>query len=83
MNKSEDRNRKLYVGMLDGVCAVTSSDGGGTWEKGKTTPVANAAARLSASPMLHHRAYLAAYEAGVRDGVVGRPERPLADQRRF
>lgn len=65
MNKGEDRNRKLYVGMLDGVCAVTSSDGGGTWEKGKTTPLANAASRLSASPMLHHRAYLAAYEAGV------------------
>ena len=65
MNRSEDRNRKLYVGMHDGVCAVTSTDGGVTWGRGKTTPLANAAARLSASPMLHHRAYLAAYEAGV------------------
>ena len=62
---TNDQNRKLYVGMLDGVCAVTSSDGGLTWEKGKTTSLANAAARLSASPSLKERAYLAAYEAGV------------------
>ena len=62
---TNDQHRKLYVGMLDGVCAVTSSDGGLTWEKRKTTSLANAAARLSASPSLKERAYLAAYEAGV------------------
>ena len=65
MTQSNNQHRKLHVGMHDGVCAVTSSDGGSTWQQGRTTPLANAAARLSASPALTQRAYLAAYEAGV------------------
>ena len=65
MIQTNNQQCKLYVGMHDGVCAVTSADGGRTWEKGRSTPLANAAARLSASPALPQRAYLAAYEAGV------------------
>ena len=65
MTQTTDQHRKLYVGLHDGVCAVSSSDGGRTWNKSGTTPLANAAARLSASPALSERAYLAAYEAGV------------------
>ncbi len=65
MTIANDLNRKLYVGLLDGVCAVTSGDGGTTWERGKTTPIANAASRISVSQVEPGRAYLAAYEAGV------------------
>ena len=57
--------KRIYVGMHDGVCAVTSDDGGKTWEQGPVTQLAHAAARLSASPVAQSRAYLAAYEAGV------------------
>ena len=56
---------RIYVGMHDGVCAVTSSDDGQTWQQQPVTPLAHAAARLSASPVAPGRAYLAAYEAGV------------------
>ena len=57
--------RKLYVGMHDGVCSVTSEDGGRTWNQGKVTALDHAAARLSASPAAPARAYLAAYECGI------------------
>lgn len=57
--------KRIYVGMHDGVCAVTSDDGGKTWKQGPVTQLAHAAARLSASPVAPSRAYLAAYEAGV------------------
>ena len=39
------QRHKLYVGMHDGVCTVTSSDGGETWQQGRITPLAHAAAR--------------------------------------
>lgn len=58
-------SKRIYVGMHDGVCAVTSADGGETWQQGPVTPLAHAAARLTASPADQRRAYLAAYEAGV------------------
>ena len=57
--------KRIYVGMHDGVCAVTSDDGGKTWKQGPVTSLAHAAARLSVSPVAGSRAYLAAYEAGV------------------
>ena len=57
--------KRIYVGMHDGVCVVTSEDGGKTWKQGPVTPLAHAAARLSASAVAPSRAYLAAYEAGV------------------
>ena len=57
--------RRIYVGMHDGVCAVTSEDGGKTWRQGPVQTLAHAASRLSASPVQPSRAYLAAYEAGV------------------
>ena len=45
----DSRNRKLLVGMHDGVCAIRSSDGGKTWNQGSVTPLAHAAARLTVS----------------------------------
>lgn len=30
--------KRLYVGMHDGVCAVSSADGGKTWQQGPITP---------------------------------------------
>ena len=65
MQKINGQHRKLYVGTHDGVCTVTSADGGLTWEQGKVTPLAHAAARLTASATEPNRAYLAAYESGV------------------
>jgi photosystem II stability/assembly factor-like uncharacterized protein len=65
MTQDNDSRRRIYVGTHDGVCALNTSDGGLTWERGKMTPLANAAARLSVSPVEPARAYLAAYEAGV------------------
>ena len=59
------QDKRIYVGMHDGVCAVFSGDGGKTWEQGPVTPLAHAAARLTASSAVPQRAYLAAYEAGV------------------
>jgi len=50
MTQSNDRQRRLYVGTLEGVCALSSSDGGHNWEQGEMTPLSNAAARLSVSP---------------------------------
>ena len=41
--------KRIYVGMHDWVCAVTSDDGGKTWKQGPVTPLAHAAARLSAA----------------------------------
>ena len=57
--------KTIYVGMHDGVCAVTSEDGGSSWQQGPVTSLPHAAARLAASPVNPGRAYLAAYEAGV------------------
>ena len=57
--------RTIYVGMHDGVCAVSSEDGGKTWRQGPVTPLPHAAARVAASPVNRERAWLAAYEAGV------------------
>ena len=57
--------KRIYVGMHDGVCAVSSEDGGQTWQQGPVTPLAHAAARLTASAVQPRRAYLAAYEAGL------------------
>ena len=57
--------RLIYVGMHDGVCAVSSEDGGKTWQQGPATTLPHAAARLTASPVNRERAWLAAYEAGV------------------
>ena len=57
--------KTIYVGMHDGVCAVTSQDGGSSWQQGPATALPHAAARLAASPADPGRAYLAAYEAGV------------------
>jgi len=65
MTQDKDSRRRIYVGTHDGVCALNTSDGGLTWERGKMTPLANAAARLSVSPVEPASAYLAAYEAGV------------------
>jgi photosystem II stability/assembly factor-like uncharacterized protein len=65
MTQGNDSRRRIFVGTHDGVCAVNSSDGGATWQRGKITPLANAAARLSVSPARPESAYLAAYEAGV------------------
>ena len=56
---------RIYVGMHDGVCAVSSEDGGSTWRRGAVTPLPHAAARLTVSAANPGRAYLAAYEAGV------------------
>ena len=30
--------KRIYVGMHDGVCVVTSEDGGKTWKQGPVTP---------------------------------------------
>lgn len=65
MENNDSQHRRLYVGMHDGVCAVTSVDGGRTWEQGPITPLDHAAARVSFSPAEPQTAYLAAYEAGV------------------
>lgn len=65
MSQDSNSSRKIYVGTHDGVCALNTSDGGITWQQGKVTPLANAAARLSVCPAEQGRAYLAAYEAGV------------------
>ena len=65
MQTTNGGHRKLLVGMHDGVCAVTSPDGGRSWIQGDVTPLAHAASRLSVSPADPRRAYLAAYEAGV------------------
>lgn len=71
MTQQNDSHRRIYVGTHDGVCALNTSDGGLTWERGKMTALANAAARLSVSPVEPARAYLAAYEAGVFKTVDG------------
>ena len=65
MQAHNGQQRKLYVGMHDGVCALTSHDGGSTWQKGQVTPLAHAASRLALSPNAPQRAYLVAYESGV------------------
>jgi photosystem II stability/assembly factor-like uncharacterized protein len=65
MTSGHDLDRKLYVGLLDGVCALRSNDGGNTWEVGPTTRVTNAASRISVSQVEPGQAYLAAYESGV------------------
>ena len=65
MTQQNGFHRRIYVGTHDGVCALNTTDGGLIWEQGKITPLANAAARLSASPVDPERVYLAAYEAGV------------------
>ena len=62
---SHHSHRTIYVGMHDGVCAVTSDDDGNNWQQGPVTALPHAASRLTASPVNPERAYLAAYEAGV------------------
>ena len=59
------KQRLIYVGMHDGVCAVSSGDGGKTWRQGPVTQLPHAAARVAVSPVDSKRAWLAAYEAGV------------------
>ena len=59
------REKTIYVGMHDGVCAVVSPDDGKTWQQRPVRALAHAAARLTSSPADPRRAYLAAYEAGV------------------
>ena len=56
---------RIYVGMHDGITTLTSSDGGGSWQQGPTTPLEHAAAKVAASASSPERAYLVAYEAGV------------------
>ena len=65
MQERDDHNLKLYVGFHDGVCAITESADGQSWVRGEVTPLAHAAARLTASASSPQRAYLAAYESGV------------------
>ena len=60
-----EQHRKLYVGTHDGVCAISSSDGGRTWQQGAVTRLDHAAARISPSRTEPGRAYVAAYESGV------------------
>ncbi|MCY4365551.1 MAG: YCF48-related protein [Chloroflexi bacterium] len=57
--------KTIYIGMHDGVCSVTSEDGGSSWQQGPVTALPHAAARLAASRVNPQRAWLAAYEAGV------------------
>ena len=63
--QSNNGTRRLYVGMHDGVCAVSSGDEGKTWKQSPVQPLDHAAARLSASSSVPNRAFLAAYEAGI------------------
>ena len=63
MQNNDGMERLLYVGMHDGVCAVSSADGGKTWRQSKVQPLPHAAARLSASASVPGRAFLAAYES--------------------
>ena len=65
MSNNQSQDRRIYVGLQEGVCAVASSGQGKTWQCGEITPLAHAAARLAVSPADQQRAYLAAYEAGV------------------
>ena len=65
MPKVDSQNHRLYIGSHDGVCALSSSDGGRSWEQSDVTPLTHAAARLAASSTNGQRAYLAAYESGV------------------
>ena len=65
MSQDRTQNRRLYIGMHDGVCTVITDDQGKTWQQGPVTALPHAAARLTSSPVNPHRAYLAAYEAGV------------------
>ena len=64
-SRKDNQGRKLYVGTHDGICAITSSDGGRTWEQGPVTQLDHAASRISPSRTEHGRAYVAAYESGV------------------
>ena len=63
MPGDKSQSRRIYVGLQEGVCAVSGH--GDTWIPGDVTPLAHASARLSVSPVVEGRAYLAAYEAGV------------------
>ncbi len=57
--------RRIYAGMHDGVCALTSTDSGDTWRQGPITRLPHAASRLAVSAGDPRCAYLAAYESGV------------------
>ena len=63
MPDNNSQNRRIYVGLQEGVCAISGQ--GETWICGDVTPLAHAAARLTASATEPNRAYLAAYESGV------------------
>ena len=65
MQENNGQQRRLYVGLHDGVCTVSSSDGGKSWTRSPVKPLAHAASRLSASHSHQGRAYLAAYESGL------------------
>ena len=65
MSSSTNGRVRLYVGMHDGVCTLTGSNGSQSWQQGEVTPLAHAASRLAPSPSAPDRAYLVAYEAGV------------------
>ena len=65
--------------MHDGVCALTSEDGGHTWDQGPVTPLDHAASRFALSPQAPERAYLVAYESRVhRTDDGGRTWKHLA-----
>ena len=63
MPGDKSQSRRIYVGLQEGVCTISGH--GDTWIPGDVTPLAHASARLSVSPVVEGRAYLAAYEAGV------------------
>src|SRR5262249_16085469 len=79
MQHAHQNQRKLYVGMHDGVCALSSTDAGKTWQQGQVTPLSHRAARLSISSMAPRRVFLGPDEAGVyRTDDGGPPWRHLA-----
>ena len=65
MTSQKNNPRKLYTGMHNGVCALTSSGEDNSWDQGQITPLDHAASRFSWTNAAPSRAYLAAYESGV------------------
>lgn len=65
MSQAGNGSTTLYVGLHEGVCALSSEDGGASWRRGPVTPLEHAAAKIVACPSDPMRVYLAAYEAGV------------------
>ena len=50
MPEDKSQSRRIYVGLQEGVCAVSGQ--ADTWISGDVTPLAHASARLSATPWL-------------------------------